>query len=127
MRVMTLAELGDALSADRDVIRALDAKLKDLKRVFREKEEKILERMKEEGVLAITGHEATASVSINTVASIKDWDKFYKYIKKNNAFHLLERRPASKAWREEVEIRRGKVVPGTEGFEKRTLNLRKKT
>jgi hypothetical protein len=81
--------------------------------------------MKDEGVLKITGHEATVSVSINTVASVKDWDKFYKYIRKNDAFHLLERRPASKAWREEVEIRRGKVVPGTEGFEKRTLNLRK--
>ncbi len=125
MPKLTLAELGDELSAERDVIRGLEVDLKALKSSFRVKEEKILERMKDEGVLKITGHEATVSVSINTVASVKDWDKFYKYIRKNDAFHLLERRPASKAWREEVEIRRGKVVPGTEGFEKRTLNLRK--
>ena len=125
MSDLTLAELGDELSAERDVIRGLEVDLKALKSSFRAKEEKILDRMKEEGVLKITGFEATVSVSINTVASVKDWDKFYKYIRKNDAFHLLERRPASKAWREEVEIRRGKVVPGTEGFEKRTLNLRK--
>lgn len=125
MPKLTLAELGDELSAERDEIRVREVDLKALKSSFRAKEEIILERMKDEGVLKITGHEATVSVSINTVASVKDWDKFYKYIRKNDAFHLLERRPASKAWREEVEIRRGKVVPGTEGFEKRTLNLRK--
>jgi hypothetical protein len=124
MSELTLAELSDALSDDRDAIRTIDEKLKTLKSAYREKEQKILERMKEEGALRVTGQKATISVSVNTVANVKDWDKFYRYIKKNDAFHLLERRPASKAWREEVENRRGKVVPGTEGFEKRTLNLR---
>lgn len=125
MTDQTLAELGDELCTNRDAIRDLDNKLKALKRSFREKEEKILDRMQEEGALKVTGQSATISVSINTVASVKDWDKFYRYIKQHNAFHLLERRPASKAWREEVEIRRGKPVPGSEGFEKRTLNLLK--
>jgi len=124
MTELTLAAQADLLAADRAIIRELDDQLKTLKRSFREKEEKILERMAEEGALKVTGHEATISVSVNTVASVKDWDKFYRYIKKENAFHLLERRPASKAWREEVEIRHGRPVPGTEGFEKRTLNLR---
>ena len=81
-------------------------------------------RMKEEGALRVTGSKATISVSINTVPSVEDWEKFYRYVRKHKAFHLLERRPASKAWREEVENRRGRPVPGTKGFEKSTLNLR---
>ncbi len=120
----TLAELGDELNADREEIRDVDTKLKALKKSFREKEEMILARMKDEGALKVTGQEATISVSVQTLANIEDWDKFYDYIWEEKAFHLLERRPASKAWREEVEIRHGEMVPGTKGFEKRTLNLR---
>lgn len=124
MTEKTLAMLSDELSYDRDVIRQHDDALKVLKRAYREKEELILDRMKEEGALKVTGQRATISLSINTVAAVKDWDAFYEYIRKEDAFHLLERRPASKPWREEVEIRRGEAVPGVEGFEKRTLNLR---
>lgn len=124
MAQKTLAEMADDLSMDRDEIRKLSDGLELKKKSFKEKEQRILDRMKKEGALRVTGKLATISVSVNTVPSVKDWDKFYRYIKQHKAFHLLERRPASKAWREEVENRRGKAVPGTEGFEKSTLNLR---
>lgn len=124
MSQKSLAEWADELSADRDEIRAMQDALDRKKRSFKEKEARILARMKEENALRVTGERATISVSINTVPNVEDWTKFYRYVKKHNAFHLLERRPASKAWREEVENRRGKVVPGTKGFETRTLNLR---
>lgn len=124
MTETTLAMQADLLAADRAVIRELDDRLKALKKSYREKEEKILAQMQEEGALKVTGFEATISLSIQTVASVKDWDAFYDYILEEKAFHLLERRPASKPWREEVEIRHGQAVPGVEGFEKRTLNLR---
>jgi hypothetical protein len=120
----TLGQFADELSDDREEIRRLQTKLDDAKRAFATKQESALERMTEEGTIKVTGTKATITVSIQTVANIKDWEKYYRYIKQHNAFHLLERRPASKAWREEVEIRRGKPVPGSEGFEKRTLNLR---
>jgi Ser-tRNA(Ala) deacylase AlaX len=116
--------MADDLSVDRDAIRKLSDELDLKKKSFKEKEGRILDRMKEEGALRVTGSRATISVSVNTVPSVKDWDKFYRYVKQHSAFHLLERRPASKAWREEVENRRGRPVPGTEGFEKSTLNLR---
>ena len=124
MTQRTLAEMADDLSVDRDEIRKLNDEIDRKKKSFKEKEQRILDRMKEEGALRVTGSKATISISVNTVPSVKDWDKFYRYIKQHKAFHLLERRPASKAWREEVENRRGKPVPGTEGFEKSTLNLR---
>lgn len=124
MTQRSLAVLADELSNDRDEIRRLQDTIDKKKRAFKEKEERILARMKTENALRVTGEKATISISITTVPNIKDWDKFYRYVQKHKAFHLLERRPASKAWREEVENRRGKAVPGTEGFEKRTLNLR---
>jgi len=124
MTQRSLAILADELSNDRDEIRRLQDTIDKKKRAFKEKEERILARMKTENALRVTGEKATISISITTVPNIKDWDKFYRYVQKHKAFHLLERRPASKAWREEVENRRGKAVPGTEGFEKRTLNLR---
>lgn len=124
MTIPSLAEVADELVADREEIRDVDTKLKALKKAFREKEQAVLARMADEGALKVTGMEGTISVSIQTLADIEDWDKFYDYIWEEKAFHLLERRPASKAWREEVEIRHGEMVPGTKGFEKRTLNLR---
>lgn len=124
MTQKTLPQMADDLSADRDEIRKLSDTLERKKRSFKEKEERVLARMKKEGALRVTGTKATISVSTNTVPSVKDWKKFYRYVKQHDAFHLLERRPASKAWREEVENRRGRPVPGTKGFEKDTLNLR---
>jgi len=124
MSTKTLGQFADELSDDREDIRRLQTKLDEAKKAFKTKEAAALERMGEEGTLKVTGTKATITVSIQTLANIKDWEKYYRYIKQHNAFHLLERRPASKAWREEVEIRRGKPVPGSEGFEKRTLNLR---
>lgn len=120
----TLGEISDELHFEREEIRKLGETLERKKKAFKERETRALARMKEEGILRVTGKHATMSVSTVTVPSVKDWEKFYRYIKQHKAFHLLERRPASKAWREEVENRRGKVVPGTEGFEKDTLNLR---
>ena len=119
-----LGIIADELSEDREAIRELTKKLENMKRAYDEKMQRALDRMNDEGVLKVTGSLATMSVSINTVPTVEDWEKFYRYVKKHGAFHLLERRPAAKAWREEVENRRGRPVPGTKGFEKSTLNLR---
>jgi hypothetical protein len=123
-RDKSLGEISDELHLDREKIRSVSKQLKELEKAYAEKVEKALQRMQDDGVQRVTGAHATMSLSVNTVPNIEDWDKFYRYVKKNDAFHLLERRPAAKAWREEVENRRGKLVPGTKGFEKVTLLLR---
>lgn len=58
-------------------------------------------------------------VSLNTndpdyVPTVKDWTKFYDYIKENDAFELLERRPGKAACRERWDD--GKAIPGVEKF-----------
>ena len=57
-------------------------------------------------------------------ANVKDWDKFYKYIKKHDAFFLMQKRASDAAYREMIEA--GEEVPGVTGFIKETLGVVKK-
>jgi hypothetical protein len=120
----TLGVISDELHLEREEIRRLNTELEKKKDAYGKKELAALERMNKEGTSKVTGEFATMSISITTVPQINDWNKYYAYITRNKAFHLLERRPAAKAWREAVEERRGKPIPGATGFEKHKLNLR---
>lgn len=57
----------------------------------------------------------------STVPSVKDWDAFYAWIKKNNAFWMLERRPSVTGYRDTLAA--GKAIPGVESFTKIKLGL----
>ena len=120
----TLGQISDELHLEREEIRDITSALEKKKKAYKIREDAALERMEKEGTSKITGEFATMSVSITTVPNVSDWTKFYRFIKKTDGFHLLERRPAAKAWRETLEERRNKPIPGVEGFEKKTLNLR---
>ena len=85
-----------------------------------------MERMDAEQIGSSAGKSASVSISEVVVPTVKDWDAFYTYINRNKAYHLLERRPTSIAYREELESRNGKLLPGVESFTRRTLNLRSK-
>lgn len=70
------------------------------------------------------GNTATVTIQRTTLPNIKDWDEFYKFISENDAFYLLERRPAAIAYRELLEARGGEAVPGAESFERVSISLR---
>lgn len=105
-------------------IRTAEAHVTALKADKTKLEETILIELDKEGLSKATGSRATVSISKIIVPTVENWDKLYAYIARNKAFHLLERRPASKPWREEVESRNGKAIPGVSEFEKTSLNLR---
>ncbi len=48
------------------------------------------------------------------VPQVKDWDKFYAFVKKTGQFDLVQRRLADTAIRERWD--NGKEVPGVEAF-----------
>ena len=60
----------------------------------------------------------------DTIPTIEDWDAFYKYVKRNNRFDMLQKRLANKAIEEVWES--GKKVPGVKTFEKVSLSITKK-
>lgn len=124
MAKKTMGQITDELHIAREEIRELEKVVKKKKAEYETRATKALERMEAEGTSKVTGELATMSISVNNVPNVGNWDKFYQYIARNKAFHLLERRPAAKPCREELEARRNRAIPGVEWFEKRSLNLR---
>ena len=120
----TLGELVDQLQQQREVVRAATKKLDEAKQAKSLLEEKILARMKDENIDRASGKLASVSIKDTTVGQLVDMEKFARYVKRNNAFELFERRISSTAFREHLEQRGGKPPPGTERFVKRSLNLR---
>lgn len=117
----------DKLHALRDKITAENKKVDALKQQKNELEAEIINDMKAHGDLEqASSSKATATRTIQPVPHVTDWERFYRYILKNRALHLLERRPAGAAYRELMEQRKGRAVPGVETFNKETLSLRKR-
>lgn len=108
----------------REEIRKHEAAIKILEEQKYSIEAFLLETMDAAGIDQARGQRATITKSPRDVPLVKDWDKFYAYIYKAKAFHLLERRAARAAWSEEVESRKGKPLPGVEAFKKVSLNMR---
>lgn len=95
--------LSSQLKDKEDAIKELDAQLVELMEAAGE------ERVEIKGGLGVR-------LSYSTVPNVKDWDAFYAYIKKNNAWYMLERRPSVTGYRDTLEA--GKAVPGVEPFNK---------
>ena len=85
--------------------------------------EHLLTQLAENKLEKATGRRATASITRTIAGSIKDWDRFTAYVKKHNAFDLLERRVGQTAFRARIEA--GALVPGVEAFPVVNLSLTK--
>ena len=113
----------DALFTLREKRRELEAQAEELKKDADFIELAVMEQMKAEGIESSRGVKATVSISKNIVPNVEDWDAFYKYILRNNWFHLLQKRPSVSGCQEIFEMK--KRIPGVVPFEKETINLRK--
>lgn len=119
---LTLGEEIDRFFELREKIRAKDDEVKELKTVFDQRKAALIERIDAQGMVKATGRRATISIKETVVANVENWDEFYRYIHRNKAYHLLERRPANAAYRELLDAR-NKPVPGVVPFKKRDLSL----
>jgi hypothetical protein len=99
--------------------------IEELKKIEAELAEMIMNALDDAGLSKATGGLATAAVVEGLVASVEDWDEFYKYIQRNKAYHLLERRVANDAYREELDNRKGINLPGVVPFIRRKISLTK--
>jgi len=84
-----------------------------------EKEERLLkgeifERMQAEGLSSAGGKLLRVTLETEYEPTVTDYDKFYKFIKKHDAFELLQRRVSAAAVKERWAD--GEQVPGVEKF-----------
>lgn len=121
-RTESLGSLIDGIWAEREVKRALEAKIKLQEELIATMETTLLERMDKEGVDKSTGKKATVSISSTVKGNIVDWDTLCKYVKKTDYFHLFHRRVADEAVREIFETKGS--LPGVEPYTKRKVNIR---
>lgn len=100
----------------------LSAQLKGLEDQISELDAELIQSLQDsdEEQVKISGGIGIKLVS-STVPSVKDWDAFYAWIKKNNAFWMLERRPSVTGYRDTLAA--GKAIPGVESFTKIKLGL----
>lgn len=56
---------------------------------------------------------------------VQDWDAFYAFIKRSGHLQLFERRVSSKAFKEVLELRNGKDLPGVSTFRYEALQTRR--
>lgn len=122
---MTDGALINRLHDLREAKRDLEAQASILSAEFEGLQQELMDRMQAAGVDKMAGSKATVSISKQIVASEVDWDKFWQYVFKNKASHLLQRRVADAAYRELLAtLPKGKQVPGVTPFERKTLSLR---
>jgi hypothetical protein len=124
LQPLTLGKAIDDLYQLREQIREINAKLKPLEEAKKSAEETILGLLDAQGVDKSSGKLATASISETVVAQIEDFDSIWAFARKSNTPQLFERRIANAPFRELLEQRKGKPIPGLQSFTKRTLNLR---
>lgn len=119
---MTIGAKIDALNKIRDQKRDLEKEISLLEKEYAGIEAELITLMDDSGVHKSSGKHASASITESTKPAIEDWDAFYKFVRRNNMFHLLEKRPSVTGCRELFEMKR--KIPGCVPFVQRKLNLR---
>jgi hypothetical protein len=108
----------------REAKRSLEAQIKEIESRVSEIKAELIPRFQEDGTQSTATNRASATLTETILPQVVDWDAFYAYIKDTDSFYLLERRPASTAWR---ELHRADMTPpGTQAYTKYDLNLRRR-
>lgn len=119
-----------AIGACADLIYTLRAKRLAAQKLVDEieKEEKalkshIIDTLPKSEASGAAGKLARVTVVVKTVPQVTDWDAFYKYVKKNNAFEMMQRRLSDAAIQERWDA--GKKVAGVGHLQVVSLSINK--
>lgn len=124
MSELTMAQLIEKMVAVREERRAISSRDKELVDEWRRLEMEAITRLGDQGMdKASVQDVGTISINKNILPQVVDWDAFYAYIVDNDAFHMLQKRPAAAAFRELHES--GEEVAGVDAYEQVSIGLRK--
>ena len=120
----TLGACADRMYQIRDEKKILKAQIDVLDSEFKEIKEKLIAELPKSKAEGVTGRAATATIKLKDIATVKNWDLFYKHVKRTDNFSLLQRRVSDAAVKERWSD--GKKVPGVEPFRVVDISLTKK-
>ena len=98
------------------------AAVKPLQEEYEALEEHLIDTIPKSNLDGALGKMAMVSIQRATYPTVKDWPTFYAYVKKNDAWDLLQKRPAVVAFRDRWENK--EVIPGTEMFVELKLKVK---
>ena len=120
----TVGGLIDELFLLREQRRKLAETDKNLRDQYAELEARLIAALDQQEATQARGRSATATLNEEELATVVDWHLVHEFIRSQNAFHLLQRRMNSAAWRE-AAAERGEPIPGTTVFKRRSIALRR--
>jgi len=123
-KTKALDTLIDDIFDIRNEIKALNKQVDELKAQKEGMELSLIEMMDAVGTDQSRSSVATATITETVVPQVTDWDAFWRYIMRNKATYLVERRAAAVAFRETLEQRKGRPIPGVSSFTKRSVGIR---
>lgn len=83
----------------------------------------IIENLPKSEASGVAGKLARVTVVTKQIPQVKDWDTFYKYVKKTGSFDLMQKRLTDAAIKERWEA--GKEIPGVEHFNAVSVSINK--
>ena len=89
-------------------------------------EQVIRDRFKRGEINGAFGKVAVAQLKPLTSAQISDWGKLSKYVIKENAIDLFQRRINKAAWIERLADRKNRPIPGIKKYDRIVLSTTKK-
>jgi len=119
----TLGACADRLYKIKDEASVLAKKAAELDAERKAIQEHVINTLPKSNATGVSGKLANVKVRTVDVPQVKDWDKFYAYIKKNNSFHLMQKRLSEGAVGEILDS--GKKIPGVEPFPVVKISLNK--
>jgi hypothetical protein len=120
----TLGQLIDDAFKLRDLRKAAQSKVDDIKKDEGELEKVLISLFESHDIEKSSGRKANGSIRKSKVPHVVDWDKLYKHIKKTGQFELLQRRASVSAYREVIDD--GGRVPGVKTETLRKVSLTKR-
>jgi hypothetical protein len=118
-----LGQLSSELYDLKSKKKALNTEISVLNRDIKLVEADLLHTMNEQSLLKLADDHHTVYVARQLVPKVVNWDLFYEYIRENNYFHMLEKRPSRTAYRESFEL--GQAVPGIDPVQFDEVRTRK--
>ena len=118
-----ISVLVEKLWTVREELRALAKTEKELRKTYNEISGALLSQLDTMGVSSLKTSVAQISITESQIAKLADWEAFTQYVLDNNAFHLLQKRPAANAIKELHTIS-GELPPGIDLIQIREISMR---
>jgi hypothetical protein len=118
-----VAQAADRLFTARNERLKVQHSVTPLKEEEKHLTEYIINTLPKSDASGVAGKLARVSVTSKDMPTVKDWAKLFKFVAKNNAWHLLGKTINSEAVQEMLDKK--KKVPGIELFKTTSVSLNK--